>query len=249
MDWTFIERHRNAKGRRGPVFNLIQHVRHADSNDPRFQFLGESAIRICVSQEVAQAVRPHANGPVQLIENGIPLARFAETPHGSSTGTVDALILGTKQPQLACDIEAGLRRRGLVAHAIIRPVPREALARHMQRALVFVGLPNAQEGFYLPALEAMASGCAVVCADAIGNRAFCQCGFTALMPAPQSVADHVAAVVDLIANNHQRDRLVRNARAMASRYGLSRERCEFYGVMTHYGFVPTCPSSILQRIA
>ena len=33
-------------------------------------------------------------------------------------------------------------------------------------------LPRAEEGFYLPALEAMASGCLVVTLDCIGNRGF-----------------------------------------------------------------------------
>ena len=40
-----------------PVINLIQHVRHADPAQPMHQFLSERAIRICVSPEVAEAIK------------------------------------------------------------------------------------------------------------------------------------------------------------------------------------------------
>ena len=42
--------------------------------------------------------------------------------------------------------------------------------------------PRVHEGFCLPPLEAMATGCAVVCTDAHGNRDFCRDGENCLMP-------------------------------------------------------------------
>jgi glycosyltransferase involved in cell wall biosynthesis len=42
---------------------------------------------------------------------------------------------------------------------------------------------STHEGFCLPPLEAMATGCAVVCTDAHGNRDFCEDGVNCLMPA------------------------------------------------------------------
>jgi glycosyltransferase involved in cell wall biosynthesis len=47
---------------------------------------------------------------------------------------------------------------------------------------------STHEGFCLPALEAMATGCAVVCTDARGNRDFCQDGVNCLMPEPNARA-------------------------------------------------------------
>jgi GT2 family glycosyltransferase/glycosyltransferase involved in cell wall biosynthesis len=54
-------------------------------------------------------------------------------------------------------------------------------------ATVFVQT-SSHEGFALPPLEAMATGAAVVCTDAHGNRDFCQDGVNCLMPEPSTAA-------------------------------------------------------------
>jgi GT2 family glycosyltransferase/glycosyltransferase involved in cell wall biosynthesis len=54
-------------------------------------------------------------------------------------------------------------------------------------ATVFVQT-SVHEGFALPPLEAMATGAAVVCTDAHGNRDFCVDGVNCLMPEPTSAA-------------------------------------------------------------
>ena len=51
-------------------------------------------------------------------------------------------------------------------------------------ATVFVQT-SVHEGFALPPLEAMATGGAVVCTDAHGNRDFCLDGENCLMPEPE----------------------------------------------------------------
>ena len=47
---------------------------------------------------------------------------------------------------------------------------------------------STHEGFCLPLLEAMATGCAVVCTDAHGNRDFCVDEANCLMPEPDRPA-------------------------------------------------------------
>ena len=51
----------------------------------------------------------------------------------------------------------------------------------LNQATVFVQT-STHEGFCLPALEAMATGCPVVCTDAHGNRDFCRNGDNCLVP-------------------------------------------------------------------
>ena len=66
----------------------------------------------------------------------------------------------------------------------------------LNRATVFLQT-SAHEGFSLPILEAMATGAAVVCTDAHGNRDFCIDGENCLMPAadPPAVAEAVTRML------------------------------------------------------
>ena len=64
------------------------------------------------------------------------------------------------------------------------------------RATVFIQT-STHEGFALPPLEAMATGAAVVCTDAHGNRDFCIDGVNCLMPSasPGAVRDALARLL------------------------------------------------------
>jgi hypothetical protein len=159
-----------------PVINLIQHTRHADPNDELFRFLDNRAIRICVSNEVAEAIKStgNVNGPVFVIPNGIAQedipSRTSHEQHG-----IDVLICGLKAPDLARQIEKRLRSDENIAVAsLLEWIPRSEYLQHLSRAKIAVTLPHPSEGFYLPALEAMAGGALVVCPDCIGNRDFCR---------------------------------------------------------------------------
>jgi len=88
------------------------------------------------------------------------------------------------------------------------------------RATVFVQT-SSHEGFALPPLEAMATGGAVVCTDAHGNRDFCVDGENCLMPEPN--ADAVgAALARLLADAELRERLGRAGIETAKDYAWER---------------------------
>lgn len=208
-----------------PVINLIQHVRHADPDDPRYPFLRHPAIRICVSPEVASALHAtgQVNGPVWTITNGIDLATLPVGSAWDERGSA-ALIAGLKNPPLARAIADGLRDRGLDADLIVDPLPRREFLTRLAYARVAVLLPHENEGFYLPALEAMALGCIVVCPDCVGNRSFCQAGINCHFPAYR--AD---AIVQDVLLAHSMDATARAAMLAAAaqtarRQSLERER-------------------------
>jgi GT2 family glycosyltransferase/glycosyltransferase involved in cell wall biosynthesis len=73
------------------------------------------------------------------------------------------------------------------------------------RATVFVQT-SVHEGFALPPLEAMATGAAVVCTDAHGNRDFCVDGVNCLMPAADARSVS-AAIARLLGDPELRARL------------------------------------------
>jgi GT2 family glycosyltransferase len=92
------------------------------------------------------------------------------------------------EPELA-EAEAGTRY-------VTSPTDAE-VNRLLNEATVFVQT-STHEGFCLPVLEAMATGAAVVCTDAHGNRDFCADGRNCVMPEQdrQSVAAALARVLD-----------------------------------------------------
>lgn len=215
-DWELLP----AIGRLPPVIHLIQDFRHGDAGDPRFAFLARRAWRICVSTELAETIEPHSNGPVVVIPNGVDSGLFR--PGARESGTV--VVWARKDRELGKEIAAALKARAADVHLLTRPVPREEWAALVARSEVFVGLTKEREGFFLPALEAMASGSAVVCADAIGNRSYCIDGETSRMAQFGSAADHVRYSCDLLDDAPLRAAIVQGGMAIASQYTMERER-------------------------
>ena len=82
------------------------------------------------------------------------------------------------EPELA-DAEPGIR--------YVTSPSDEEVNELFNEATVFVQT-STHEGFCLPPLEAMATGGAVVCTDAHGNRDFCVDGENCLMPEPDAGA-------------------------------------------------------------
>jgi len=87
----------------------------------------------------------------------------------------------------------------------------------MAAATVFVQTSR-HEGFCLPALEAMATGTAVVCTDAHGNRDFCRDGENCLMPGLNSAAVS-SALARVLGDPALRGRLGQAGRATAESFG------------------------------
>jgi GT2 family glycosyltransferase/glycosyltransferase involved in cell wall biosynthesis len=88
------------------------------------------------------------------------------------------------------------------------------------QATVFVQT-SVHEGFALPPLEAMATGAAVVCTDAHGNRDFCADGVNCLMPEANAGAVS-AAIARLLADPELRARLGRAGIETAQEYAWER---------------------------
>jgi glycosyltransferase involved in cell wall biosynthesis len=81
----------------------------------------------------------------------------------------------------------------------------EQVGELFSQATVFIQT-STHEGFCLPALESMATGGAVVCTDAHGNRDFCVDGVNCLMPAPDRLSVS-AALQRLLGDPELRERL------------------------------------------
>jgi hypothetical protein len=181
FDWTLLPPWR--RGRPNvPVINLIQHVRHADPDNPLYRFLSLPAVRICVSQPVEDAIvaTDRVRGQVFTIPASIDLALL---PSGGDPATRpdDVVIIATKKPELGRELAERLDPR-LKVNLVDAQIPRPEFLAAIARARVAACLPNVTEGFFLPSLEAMGMRTLVVCPDAVGNLPHCKPGATALVP-------------------------------------------------------------------
>ena len=140
----------------------------------------------------------------ELISPGIDLERFRPLPD-ASRGDAMLLAVGRSNPlkNLPLTIDAWQRlphpRPELCLYGIEPKLGRKPGIRYvtgpsdeevnvlLNQATVFLQT-STHEGFCLTALEAMASGCPVICTDADGNRDFCVNGENCLMPEARPAA-------------------------------------------------------------
>ena len=228
-DWRYLDATRRG-GEDNPVVNLLQHVRHADPDTELWGYLERPAVRICVSEEVAEAVRAtgRARGPVLAIPNGTELAPWNGAVRVARP--IGVLVVGYKRPALGAEVSERLARRGLPSD-LLGFVDRGAFLALLRETRVVVCLPRATEGFYLPALEAMACGCVVVTLDCVGNRGFCRDGVNCVVAPPDAagLADAVLRAVRL--PRPERNRLLAGASATVAAHSLDAERRRFHAVL------------------
>lgn len=214
------------------VFNLIQGMRHADPLGSLVSYLCRPAIRICVSPPVADAIRATGlvNGPIYEIPAALNMPRIDIGPRST-----DVFIDGSKHSTLAQRLADKLLALGHSVRLITHPLSRPEYLAAMADARIAVTLPLAEEGFYLPALEAMALGCAVIVPDAIGNRAYLLPEQNALVPSAS--CDDLLHAVHRLARPSLRECLVEQGFATAERFSLARERAAFHAVLSQ-GIMP-----------
>ncbi|MEZ5811113.1 MAG: glycosyltransferase [Rhizobiaceae bacterium] len=223
-DWAILDSHGQDTDV-CPVVNLIQGVRHADPSLPLFSHLNRPALRICVSREVADAIQTtgRVSGPVQVIENGLDhawLSTFRKPGRKNA-----CFVAGLKDPVLAKAVGRELSALGIANEVLAEPLPRKEYLSRLANFELAVLLPLRAEGFYLPALEAMALGVNVVMPDCIGARAFAVDGETCSIALREPVA-LAGTAARLFADRDRADRMRGNARIMSRRYDIEMERRE-----------------------
>lgn len=230
VDWLNLRW--SERRRRRPVINLVQHIKHADPGDIRFNFLSRPAVRICVSAEVAEAIvaTGRVNGPVFTIPNAVNLDGFP-SDDGGAARDIDVLVVANKRPDLGRRLYERLQTTDRTVGLIDATLPRQSFLAWLRRSHVTVFVPNPTEGFYLPALEGMALGTVVVCADCVGNRSFCTAGVNCFR-----VDASEAALLDAVEHALQltppaKAALLDRGRATAARHSLGAERDQFLEIL------------------
>lgn len=225
MDWTMLD---GSAPR--PVINLVQHVRHADPGSALRSFLSRPAIRVCVSEAVAQAILAtgEVRGPVRVIPAAVDVAMLQAL--GAYQPRALVFIDAVKQHAFGREVAARLQGAGMAVDLLVERLPRPDYLRRMAAAAVVVTLPDPHEGFYLPGIEAMAMGRGLVQYDCIGSRQYLQDGKNALVPDPTPAAVAAAARA-LIADTDVLQRIVEGARMTARDFDLATERAQVHALL------------------
>ena len=206
------------------VVHLVQSFDRIDPKDSQFRHLANPAVRICVSAPLEDALRRAnvATGPIHTIPACIE--SFASS--AMDERDLDVLIVGYKRPDIARSVARLLNASRLHVELLTETLGREAFLQRLARARTVVCLPSPVEGFYLPALEAMAVGALTVCPDVCGND-YCVDGFNCLKP-PYEVEAIVGAAKEAAAMSADRIATIgEGARITVSEHDMDRERGRF----------------------
>lgn len=216
-----------------PVVNLVQSMLHTKPEDPRYSFLGRPALRICVSSAIAEAVAaiPHVSGPIVAIPNGIDLTYLAQFATVEKDDRI--FIAGAKNGMMAQDVANMLSARGVAVDLCIELVPRDAFLARMASCTVAIVLPHPDEGFLLPALEAMALGTTIVIPHTVGPASYCIDGKTCFAT-EYSAEALCAGAMRLREDQELRARLRRAGLREAAAHSLADERRRFIEVLREY---------------
>ena len=226
MDWDVCRK--ESIDKKKPIINLIQHVRHAVQGENVHPFLGNRAIRICVSPEVETAIKRLANGPVVTIANGIHI------PDIKCEKTHDVYIAGYKNPSLARSLSTDISAVVQTAH-----LSRHDFLKQLAATRIAVVLPHPTEGFFLPALEAICLADIAIIPDCIGNRSFCidavNEGGNCLMPAYnlEEITNAIRSAKMILSNQVRLQRIKDNGLSTVNHHSLAREREEFMRLMAN----------------
>jgi hypothetical protein len=212
------------------VINLIQGFGHSSPQDIRYQFLKRPALRICVSEELSNSIKATGivNGEIITIPNGIRLDDFdflSNTPK-----KYDVFIGGLKSPELAMSCAKLLRAEGVNVDIELSKLPRDIYLKRVASSRIALLIPLSTEGFYLPALEAMALDVCVVVPDCLGNRSFCLDNINCILP-KFNLEAMTQAVIQILKLPYQQEKLKNNAHLMCINHEISNEYIRFYDVL------------------
>ena len=215
------------------VIFIVQNVRWANPNwigGYAVRLLSRPMARIMTNDVILEAVRPYLNETsiTEVILLGNESKYFAKERTGGLGGPLKVGYTTWKS-----GVGDGVARAlagdpGFQFRAIRSPVGWKELRELYQWSDVFLATPLAEEGFYMPGLEAMAAGAVVVSPDAGGNRTYCRFGENCLPVRFEDVGDYVAALRALRGYGvRQIGRLRRGGYEAVGRHTLEHERERF----------------------
>jgi len=219
------------------VIQIVQNVRWANPTFERghaVRSLSRPMARILTNDVVLQACQPYLNpsSMTEVIDLGHNAEFFSKNRTGS-LGSPTKVGYTTWKSDVGDRVVAKLSgSEEFEFRAVREPVGWSELRELYHWADVFLATPMAEEGFYLPGLEAMAAGAIVVTSDAGGNLAYCSFGDNCVEADFDNADSYAKALTDLRAITvSEIERFRRAGYETVGRHTLDRERRQFSDFM------------------
>jgi glycosyltransferase involved in cell wall biosynthesis len=217
-----------------PIINIVQ-PRHTNHDDPRNRSLSYPAIRIAKSSVGKNILSDYGvNGPIYLIPDSID---FSHLPLPITNPDIDLLIVGLKNPELATSLYNKLTNPSLsqnknIFNIVVQLPPklptRADFLALVNSAKIVVFLPlkakYGAEGFYLPALEAMAMNKMVICPYAVGNSDFCIPERTCIQPEYNENSIYKTIIRALNMEHEQQEKFMKAGKAISVNHDIKLEK-------------------------
>ena len=220
------------------VISIVQNVRWANpkwTDGYALRLLSRPMARIMTNDIVLGACEPYLNKSslTRVIPLGNDSAFFEKSRTGGFGPTVKVGYTTWKSNVGDRVAELLQNDPGFEFRAIRQPVGWAELRELYHWSDVFMATPLAEEGFYMPGLEAMAAGSIVVTPDAGGNLAYCRFGENSVEVGLDAAEDYVTALKSLkIGGVGEIERLRRNGYEAVGRHTLEHEARKFGEFLT-----------------
>lgn len=215
------------------VIHIVQNVRHGNPgwiHGYATRLLARPMSRIMISHETMAACRRWVNprSPTVTIVEGHNWEYFARRRHGGLPQTLNVGYTTWKSP-VGVRVEESLVDDERFAFRSIRgPAGWTEIAELYHWSDVFLGCPGPEEGFYLVGLEALAAGCLLIMADAVGNRAYARWGSNCTEVPLDDADAYRRALIDMAGwSTAQVEQRRNRGYDILDEFTLDRERREF----------------------
>lgn len=211
------------------VIHIVQNVRHVTPswrNGYALRLLTRPLARISINDVVAQAIDPWLDPRAihEVIPIGHEIGYF--TPQQKPARHRPLRVAHTSwKSDLGFRVQSATAADRFEFRAISHSADWSELRDLYHWADVFLCTPGPEEGFYMPGLEAMESGCIVISPDVGGNMAYCRPGENCLLVDFEDVAGYVSALEAVVAmSDDQVQEFRRAASDVVGSFDLASER-------------------------
>ena len=215
------------------IIHIIQNVRHVTPSWRRgypLRLLTRPLARISINDIVYKAIEPWLDPQAfhETIILGHDLRFFHRERTGPSLCSPIRVAHTTWKSNIGECVEHLLNDTRFAFKSIGHQATLVELRELYHWADVFLCAPNAEEGLYLPGLEAMAAGCIIITPDVTGNMSYCRPENNCLLVEFESARSYLEALrkIESLPSTELAS-LRSEGYAITSQFSLAREREAF----------------------